>query len=233
MVLKRVIWASVFDTKNCASAHKSQHGPVSFSVPQMSLFQPLFCYVTSTSCFAPSLCCIFSSSFCYQLLSCLSFLAWFIFYPYLIIIGCNFPPMLHTFSWQEDKMQKQEVCSKPVTPSSTRLLCSFKWNQMGPLASSQVSHRGCLKLDNGLLVNRRRDFPLTLCCPLVSPHTSSVSMQSSSSNSSRDAHGKNWSARGSCHVSLCIQSSENSHPQPVFHCDTGLLIDTPPPQDKY
>lgn len=120
--------------------------------------------------------------------------------------------------------QKQEVCRKPLTPSSPRLLCSFKWNQMGPLAGSHVSHRGCLKLDNGLLMKRRREFPLTICSPLVSPHTSSVSMQSFSSNSSRDAHEKNWSARGSCHVSLCIQSSSNLHTQPVFYCDAYYCI---------
>lgn len=80
---------------------------------------------------------------------------------------------------------------------------------VSPNVSYQMYVMYCWSVDNKELSSAAFSYSrhpsLTLCSPLVSPLTYSVSMQSSSSNSSRDAHERSWSAKGSCHVSLCFK----------------------------
>lgn len=113
---------------------------------------------------------------------------------------------LHTFAPQEAKGNRKCVV-RWSRPTCTHLLSSFKkawrlcslvsWNGSGPFALTRL-------MDCFWIKDPQSHH--WLCFLFVSPCISSVSMQFSSSNSSRDAHERNWSAKGSCHVSLCFKA---------------------------
>lgn len=59
--------------------------------------------------------------------------------------------MLHTVTLQEDKTQKQEVCSKPIHALFYPPTLQLQMKSNGS-SCSEVSQHGCLKLDDGLLM---------------------------------------------------------------------------------